>query len=159
VSFDDWILSLHVLSAAALVASFVVFWTLIYAVRRTDLPEVVTRLGPVGMIGNAAAIIGSIGTIFFGVWLALSYGGYDLWDGWILIALVLWVIGVGTGQRSGNEYLQGVKKAQELMASNQTGPSAELLALNRSQRGLTLQLVSSAATLLILIDMIWKPGA
>jgi hypothetical protein len=45
------------------------------------------------------------------------------------------------------------------MASNQTGPSAELLALNRSQRGLMLQVVSSAATLLILIDMIWKPGA
>jgi uncharacterized membrane protein len=159
VSFDDWILSFHVLSAAALVASFVVFWVLIYAVRRTDLPEVVTRLGPVGMIGNAAAIIGSIGTIVFGVWLALSIGGYDLWDGWILAALVLWVIGVGTGQRSGNEYLLSVKKAKELMGANQTGPSAELLALNRTQRGLTLQLVSSAATLLILIDMIWKPGA
>ena len=159
MSFDDWILSLHVLSAAALVASFVVFWTLIYAVRRTDLPEVVTRLGPVGLIGNAAVIIGSIGTIVFGVWLALSVGGYDLWDGWILAALVLWVIGVAAGQRSGNEYLRAVKKSQELLAANQTGPSAELLALNRTQRGLTLQLVSSVAVLLILIDMIWKPGA
>jgi hypothetical protein len=159
VSFDDWILSLHVLSAFSLVAAFVVFWALIVAVRRTDLPEVVTRMAPVGMIGNAAVIIGSVGTIVFGVWLALSVGSYDLWDGWILAALVLWVIAVGTGQRSGMEYLRGAKKAQELMAANQTGPSAELLALNRSQRGLTLQLVATAATLLILIDMIWKPGA
>jgi uncharacterized membrane protein len=159
VSFDDWILSLHVLSAAALVAAFVVFWFLIIVVRRTDLPEATIRMGPIGAIGNAAVIAGSIGTIVFGVWLALSVGGYDLWDGWILAALVLWVIAVGAGQRSGMEYLRGPAKAQELMAANQTGPSAELLALNRTQRGLTLQLVSTAATLLILIDMIWKPGA
>jgi hypothetical protein len=57
------------------------------------------------------------------------------------------------------EYLRGAEKAQELVAANQTGPSADLLALNRTQRGLLLQAVSSTATLLILIDMIWKPGA
>jgi uncharacterized membrane protein len=159
VSFDDWILSLHVLSAFSLVAALVLFWVLIVAVRRTDLPEATTRMNPISRIGNVAVIIGSLGTVVFGVWLAFSYGGYDIWDGWIIAALVLWAIATGTGQRSGMEYLKGAKKAQELVAANQTGPNAELLALNRTQTGLLLQTIASAAALLILIDMIWKPGA
>jgi hypothetical protein len=52
-----------------------------------------------------------------------------------------------------------MKKAEELQAAGQTGPSAELLALNRTQRGLVLHTLASLFTLLILIDMIWKPGA
>jgi hypothetical protein len=159
VSFDDWILSLHVLSAFSLVGALVLFWVLIVAVRRTDLPESTTRMNPIGRIGNVAVIVGSVGTVVFGVWLAFSYGGYDIWDGWIIAALVLWAIATGAGQRAGMEYLRGAEKAQELVAANQTGPSADLLALNRTQRGLLLQAVSSTATLLILIDMIWKPGA
>jgi uncharacterized membrane protein len=159
VTFDDWILSLHVLSAFALVAALVLFWVLIMAVRRTDLPESTTRMNPLGRIGNIAVIVGSVGTVVFGVWLAFSYGGYDIWDGWIIAALVLWAIATGAGQRAGMEYLRGAEKAQELVAANHTGPSSELLALNRTQRGLMLQAVSTTATLLILIDMIWKPGA
>ena len=50
-------------------------------------------------------------------------------------------------------------KAKELEAAGQTGPSAELLAVNRTQRGLVLHTVASVVVLLILIDMIWKPGA
>ena len=159
MSFDDWLLSLHMLSAFALVGALVLFWVLIVAVRRTDLPESTTRMNPIGKIGNVAVIVGSVGTVVFGVWLAFSYGGYDIWDGWIIGALVLWVIATGAGQRAGMEYLRGAEKAQELVAANQTGPSADLLALNRTQRGLLLQAVASTATLLILIDMIWKPGA
>ena len=37
--------------------------------------------------------------------------------------------------------------------------NAELLAINRTQTGLLLHTAASAALLLILIDMIWKPGA
>ncbi len=44
------------------------------------------------MVGNAAVGLGAGGTIMFGIWLALSFGGYDLWDGWIIAAIVLWVI-------------------------------------------------------------------
>jgi hypothetical protein len=50
-------------------------------------------------------------------------------------------------------------KARELEAAGQTGPNAELLAINRTQTGLLLHTAASAALLLILIDMIWKPGA
>jgi uncharacterized membrane protein len=159
VSLDDWILALHVLSAFAFVAGMVVFWVLIVAVRRTDTPEGTIRMEPIVKVGNAAVGIGAGGTIVLGISLALSYGGYEIWDGWIIAAIVLWLIGTALGQRTGNAYMQGMKKAQELQAAGQTGPSAELLALNRTQNGVLFHALATVVVLLILIDMIWKPGA
>jgi uncharacterized membrane protein len=159
VSFDDWLLALHVLSAFAYVAGMVLFWVLIVAVRKTDTPEGTTRMGPIVKVGNAAVGIGAGGTIVLGIWLAFSVGGYDIWDGWIIAALVLWVLAAAAGSRTGAEYMAGMKKAGELQAAGQTGPNAELLAINRTQRGVVLHAVASALVLLILIDMIWKPGA
>ena len=99
------------------------------------------------------------GTIILGVWLAFSYGGYDIWDWWIIVALALWFIGAELGRRASAAYVEGVKKAQELEASGQTGSNAELLALNRNQNGVVLQALISLVVLLIILDMIWKPGA
>ena len=159
MSFDDWMLALHVLSAFALVAALILFWVLIVAGRRTDTPEGTLRMGPVTRVAGAAIGIGMGGTIALGVWLAFSVGGYDIWDGWIIAAIVLWVVAAALGQRVNTAYEAGVKKAKELQAAGQAGPSAELLALNRTSRGLVLQFVVSIVVLLILIDMIWKPGA
>ena len=159
MTFDDWILALHVLSAAVYGASLILFWVLVVAVRRTDTAEGTIRLGPMVTIGNVAVGIGAAGTIIFGIWLALSVGDYDLWDGWILAALVLWVIAAVLGQRTGKEYMRGMTRAQELQAAGEPGSSAELLALNRTESGLVLHALASLAFVLIVIDMIWKPGA
>ncbi|HKX47134.1 MAG TPA: hypothetical protein VJM06_00585 [Gaiellaceae bacterium] len=159
MSFDDWILALHVLSAFAFVAGLILFWVLILAVRKTDTPGGTIRMEPIVKIGNAATGIGAGGTLIFGVWLAFSYGGYDIWDPWIIIALVLWAVAAAIGQRTGVEYTAGMTKAKELEAAGQAGPSAELLAVNRTQRGLWLHTAVSVVLLLIVIDMIWKPGA
>jgi hypothetical protein len=133
VSLDDWILALHVLSAFALVAAIVVFWVLFVAARR-GRPMTDARLASVGRVGTVSVAIGSLGTIVFGTWLALSVGGYDLWDGWILAAYALWVIGVGAGERAGAAFTAG-----------------------DAQRGVVLHTISSVAVLLILADMVWKP--
>jgi len=159
VSLDDWILALHVLSAFAYVAGVVLFWVLVVAVRRTDTPEDTIRMEPMVKVGNASVGIGATGTIVLGIWLALSYGGYELWDGWIVAAIVLWVASAATGSRTGAEYLKGMRRAQELQSSGRTGPDLELLALNRTQRGLLLHALTSTIVLVILVDMIWKPGA
>ena len=159
MSFDDWILALHVLSAFAYVAGMVLFWVLIVAVRRTDTPDGTIRLEPVVKVGNAAVGIGAGGTIVLGIWLAFSVGGYDIWDGWIIAALVLWVIAAAIGRQTGEEYQRGVDKAKELEAAGQTGPSAELLAVNRTRNGVVFHAAASLVVLLIIVDMIWKPGA
>jgi uncharacterized membrane protein len=159
VSLDDWILALHVLSAFAYVAGIVLFWVLVVAVRRTDTPEDTIRMGPIVKVGNASVGLGAMGTLVLGIWLALSVGGYDLWDGWIIAAIVLWVASAATGSRTGSAYMQGMRKAQELQSAGHTGPDAELHALNRTSNGVILHAATSVLVLLILIDMIWKPGA
>ncbi len=159
MSFDDWMLALHVLSAFAYVAGMILFWVLIVAVRRTDTPDGTTRLEPAVKVGNAAIGIGAGGTILLGIWLAFSVGGYDIWDGWIIAAIVLWLIAAELGRRTGAAYMQGMTKAQELQAAGQTGASTELLAINRTSNGVLFHALASLAVLLILIVMIWKPGA
>ena len=159
MSFDDWMLALHVLSAVAFVSGMVLFWVLIVAVRRIDTPDDTLRLGPLARIGNVAVGIGMGGTIVLGIWLAFSVGGYDIWDGWILAALVLWLIAAELGRRTGAAYMEGPTKAQELASAGQAGPNAELLAVNRTSTGLLMHTLASVVVVLILIDMIWKPGA
>ena len=48
---------------------------------------------PLARVGTALVMIGISGTIVFGVWLAISLDRYQLWDGWIIAALVLWAVG------------------------------------------------------------------
>jgi uncharacterized membrane protein len=159
VSFDDWALAVHVLSAFAYVAGVVLFWVLVVTVRTVDTPEGTIRMEPIVKVGNAAVGIGAIGTIVIGIWLAFSVGSYAIWDGWIIAALVLWAVAGALGQRTGAAYMQGLNKAKELDGAGQIGPNAELLALNRSSRGVVLHALTSLAVLLILLDMIFKPGA
>jgi hypothetical protein len=148
-----------VLSAFSLVAGLVLFWVFIVAMRRTDTPEGTIHLIPVVKVGKATVGIGAVGTLVLGIWLALSVGGYDIWDGWIVAAIVMWAIFAAIGRRSGTVFAQGMNKAQELRKAGQTEASAELRALNRTSKGVLMHSLSSALAVLILIDMIWKPGA
>lgn len=159
MSFNQWVLAFHVLSAFAYVAGVVLFWSLIVAVRKIDTPEATIRIEPVVKVGNAAVGIGAGGTILLGIWLAFALDGYAIWDGWIIAALVLWVIAAAFGQRTGVAYTRGMTKAKELDAAGQRGANAELLALNRTSNGVLMHFLTSVVVLLILLDMIYKPGA
>ena len=159
MSFDEWLLALHVLSAFAYVAGVVLFWMLIVAVRKIDTPEATIRMEPIVKVGNAAVGIGAVGTILLGIWLTFALDGYAIWDGWIIAALVLWAVAGAVGQRTGAAYMRGMTKAKELDAQGQRGANAELLALNRTSNGVLLHALTSVAVLLILLDMIFKPGA
>jgi hypothetical protein len=159
VSFDDWMLALHVLSAFAYVAGIVLFWALIVAVRKIDTPAGTIRMEPIVKVGNASVGIGGVGTILLGIWLTFRLDGYAIWDAWIIAALVLWALAAAVGQRTGLEYTKGMMKAKKLEAAGQGGPSAELLALNRTSNGVVLHALASALVLLILLDMIFKPWA
>jgi hypothetical protein len=159
VSFVDWALVVHVLSAFAYVAGLVVFWVLIVAVRKTDTPAETLRMEPIVKVGGVAVGIGATGTIVVGIYLAFAVGSYAIWDGWIIAAIVLWAVSGALGQRTGAAYMEGMEKARELDAAGKTGPDEGLLALNRTQAGLVLHSLTSLVVLLILLDMIFKPGA
>ena len=103
--------------------------------------------------------VGLPGTIGLGIWLAILRPQLHPWHGWAIGAIVLWSIATAALLRSVVEYAKPVKKARALLESGQTGPSAELTALNRTSTGLLLRALASAAIVLIVVDMIYKPGA
>jgi uncharacterized membrane protein len=153
----DWLLALHVLSAFAWIAALVVYSVLVVALRRTALPSDVVRLFRVSRVGDALIAVGMIGTIVFGIWLALDE--YEIWDGWIIAALVLWVAAAAVGGRTGAAFKAASDRAKAFVADGQDVPSPELAALARSQRGLLLHVAGSAIALAILVVMVYKPGA
>jgi hypothetical protein len=159
MSFEDWIFSLHLLGAATLVGSLVMSWIVVVALRTADTPPATLSLHRVARVATGATVAGLLVAIAFGIWLAVLRIDFHPWDGWVIAAIVLWSIATVALLRSFVEYAKPVHKARELIASAQTAASPELTALNRTPRGLVLRALASAAVVLIVIDMIWKPGA
>ena len=160
MTFTDWLLFLHIASAFALVAALVTFWAVAIAARNVERPVDSLRYFRISKPANILIALGTLGTLIFGVWLAIDFDAYQVWDGWVLIALVLWAVGAGAGQRGGRNYQQAAQLAGRLDAENRGAePNAELKAMLQNRQAMWMTIVSSAAVLLILIDMIYKPGA
>ena len=147
------------LFAATLVGSLVMSWIVIFSLRTADTSRDTLSLNRVAMVATGATIVGLVGTISLGIWLAILRVDFHPWDGWVIAAIILWSIATTALVRSFREYAKPVRVARTLLASAQTGASAELSALNRTSKGLLLRALGSAAVVLIVIDMIWKPGA
>jgi hypothetical protein len=159
VSFEAWVFALHLLMAATLVGSLVMSWIVVVALLSAHTPGATLSLHRVGMVGTTATVVGLVGAIGFGIWLAILHEAFQLWDGWVIAAIALWLVATIALLRSFTEYAKPVAKARALVASGQSGPDPELTALNRTKSGLLLRSLASAAIVLIVIDMIWKPGA
>jgi hypothetical protein len=159
VNFEDWIFAIHLLSAATLVGALVMSWILTVALRSVETADTTLSFNRVAMVGAAAIGVGLVGAIGFGIWLAILRDTFHVWDGWVIAAIILWCIATAAIVRAVAEYRKPAEKARELIASGQTGPSDELAALNRSSTGLLLRGLASLAIVLIVIDMVYKPGA
>ena len=140
------LLFLHLLAAFALVAGLVLYLTVLLGARRAASPADAVPL--LRMTGLATMLwnVGGLGVLVFGVWLALDV--YEIWDAWVVIAIVLWVIASAAGGPLSKEYRT---------ASGAGGDAA--LAVVRASRTSFLLGVASAATLALLLVMIFKPGA
>jgi uncharacterized membrane protein len=157
VELYDWLLSLHVLSAFAWVAALVVYSVVIAAGWGLSLPSDVVRMFRITRVGDALIAVGMIGTIVFGIWLAIDE--YEIWDGWIIAALVLWLASGAVGGRVGKVYNGARDRANALLAEGRDAPSPELSAMLHSQRGLVLHVVMVLLVVAVLVIMIYKPGA
>jgi hypothetical protein len=80
--------------------------------------------------------VGGLGTLVLGIWLALHLDQYDFFDGWILGAILLWMIATGLGQ--------------SVIRRRAAGETA---AIN------TMHWLRTIAIIGLLVLMIWKPGA
>jgi hypothetical protein len=155
VSFYDWILSLHVLSAFAVAAALVLYSVLVFAGRRMTTLEQTRALFRLAPLGTLLILGGTTLVLIFGIVLSLDSDQFEIWDPWIIAAIVLWLALGGVGQRTG-AYYSGVEARSR---KSDAGTESEVLAALRASQGYTLHLATVAVFLLLLLDMIFKPGA
>jgi hypothetical protein len=136
MNWYDTLLYLHVLAAFILVTATVTCWALYVGTAGGSRQSPVLRMTT---LGAAAGGIGSLGVLIFGIWLAIYVKGYEVWDGWVLGAIVLWAVSGWAGSTIGRKY-------QALRDGTGAAPS------------LAMHLIVTGTILLLLLDMIWKPG-
>jgi len=123
----DWLLFFH-LFAAFLLAITIVMYSAV-ALRATSSPRML-------FVADRCWDVGGLGTLIFGIWLALNLPQYDFFDGWILLALLLWLVATGLGQsvqrRIGGDDIRSV---------------------------IALHWIRTIVVIGLLVTMIWKPGA
>jgi hypothetical protein len=123
----DFLLFVHVLSAFFLMAAVVIYTG--FAVGVPASPSTLRTT-------EALWGIGGLGTLVFGVWLAINVDGYEIWDGWILGALILWAVATETGRRA--------------LGAAKDGSTQALVQWHAAR---------TIVVLALLVVMIYKPGA
>jgi cell division protein FtsW (lipid II flippase) len=130
----DWLLFLHLLAAFLLAVTAVT-----YSAVALGAPA----SGRTLFVADRCWDVGALGSIILGVWLALDLDQYEVWDGWILGAIGLWLIATGLGD--------GVRRGVE-----RSGPGGAIV----YQRPVVLMhWLRTLAVVGLLVLMIWKPGA
>lgn len=130
---SETLLFLHILAAFLLVIGVVIHSAFVSG-SPVNKP---TRLVAEIMWG-----VGGVGTLVLGIWLALDIEGYSITDGWIVAAIVLWVLATGAGGP--------VSKAVQ--------PAGDDSALALPANVVVAHWVRTALVLALLVIMIYKPG-
>jgi cell division protein FtsW (lipid II flippase) len=121
----DWLLFLHLLAA---------FLLSVTAVTYSAVALGAPASGRTLFVADRCWDVGGLGTLVLGVWLALYLDQYEIWDGWIIGAIIVWAVATGLGE--------SVRRRVR---------DAERVALMHWLR--TLAVVG------LLVLMVWKPGA
>ena len=129
----DFLLFVHVLTAFFLGAAVVMYSSFVLGGPIDRPSKLVTEI----LWG-----VGGVGTLVFGIWLALNRPEYEIWDGWIIAALVLWLLANGAGAR----------------VSRDLKPSADGSAIAIDRRVIFSHWMRVLWVVLLLVDMLWKPG-
>jgi len=153
----DWLLMLHITGAFLLVGGSVAAGTLNVMALRAEKPSDAALL--LRLIRTTVPIIGlgSIAALVFGLWLVFQQDDIDFFSFWILAALVLWAIMSALGG-AGGKHQEKTRKLAERLAAEGDASNDELRTLLHDRRGNAMSWLAGLATLLLLIDMIWKPG-
>ncbi len=130
----ETLLVLHVFAAFLLVAGVVCYGVIVLgsggdAARRA-------LAVPALALWNA----GGIGVLVLGIWLAIDAEPYEVWDAWIIVAVVLWFI----ASAAGGPLSRGLREGPDALPAS---------------RARLLFAVAAVATAALLIDMVFKPGA
>jgi hypothetical protein len=125
----DWLLFFHLLAAFLLAVTAVTYSAV--ALGAATGPRTL-------FVADRCWDVGGLGTLILGVWLALYLDEYEIWNGWIIGAIVLWAVATGLGET--------VRKR-----------IAEADAVD--SRAALVHWLRTLAVIGLLVLMIWKPGA
>lgn len=154
MSFYDWMFALHLIAAFAVASSLVLFSVLVWTGRRMTTVEQTRTLFRVAPVGTVLISGGLALVVVLGIYLALASDRYEIWNLWVIVAILLAAAFGGIGQRSGAYYTETQKLAEGPDASG-----AEVLARLKAPTGARLHLATVLIFVLILLDMVFKPGA
>jgi len=124
---SDTLLFLHLI-AAFLLAVTIVMYSAVALGATTDRRVL--------FVADRCWDVGGLGTLIFGIWLALNLDQYDFFDFWILFALALWLVATGLGQ-----------SVQRRIG----GDDARAVA--------AMHWIRTIVVIALLVTMVWKPGA
>ena len=155
MDFYDWTLAIHLLAAFAVAAALVLYSVLVFSGRRLTSLAQARTLFRVAPVATPLIMAGSVLVLVLGIVLAIDHEDYEVWNGWIVAAIVLWALLGAVGQRSGKYYTE----VQKLAESGDATVEAEVLARLRAPTGARLHWASVGLFLLLVLDMIFKPGA
>ena len=157
MSLYEWLLGVHITGAFLLVGGIVVTAVFNVFAGRTERPSDVALFLRLQMIGVVGIGVGALTTLVIGLWLVHEVG-YGYGEFWVWGAVLLWVVAMAAGNIGGRSQAAAAQLASRLAAEGDA-PSAELRAAVRDRRANLLFVLSGSATLLVLVLMIWKPGA
>ena len=152
MTFYDWMLSLHLLAAFAIAAALVLYSVLVVAGRRMTTLEQTRALFRVAPVALPLIMAGSLLTLVLGVILAIDSDHFNIWDGWVIAAIVLWAALGWVGQRTGTYYTAVQELAEQ-------GDERQVIARLRASTGAGLHAATVGIFVLLLLDMLFKPGA
>jgi uncharacterized membrane protein len=153
----DWLLLIHILGAFLIFSGSIVAGILQLAATRRERPSEIALLLGLMQPAVIAIGVGAIVTLGLGLWLA-DDAGYGIGDGWVIAAIVLWVVANALGSAGGKPLGRAAELAQRLAADGDR-PSEQLQCAVANRRALVLSYASFAALVAILVLMVWKPGA
>ena len=159
MSFYEWLLFFHLLSAFAFVAAYAVVTVVLVAVWRADSGSSALPFVRLARPADALAWAGATGTLVFGIWLAIDSDVYELWDAWILNAFLFWLVAEEAIRREDLLFRKARRVARTPPMPRATTQCGDLRVVLRSRHALALHLIGSGALLALLGVMIFKPGA
>jgi hypothetical protein len=137
----DWLLFFHLIAAFLLAVTAVTYSA--------------AALGAAGgrtlFVADRCWDVGGIGTLIFGVWLALYLDQYEIWDGWIIGAIVLWLVTIGIGD--------GVRRQLAESGSGVAGDDGGTTVVKLESRLALMHWLRTLGVIGLLVLMVWKPGA
>jgi hypothetical protein len=138
----DWLLFFHLIAA---------FLLAVTAVTYSAVALGAVACGRTLFVADRCWDVGGLGTLIFGVWLALYLDQYEIWDGWIIGAIVLWLVTTGLGD-SLRRQLAGAEPGVPAAG----GAAAPVIVEGRLA---LMHWLRTLGVIGLLVLMVWKPGA